>query len=108
MLNRADQSRPSLTDSLRDREEFSSRHLGPRDSQVPAMLETIGVSSLEELVNQTVPSHLRTERPLDLDPARSEVEALEDLRELSERNEVFRSFLGMGYHGCVTPPAIQT
>ncbi len=99
--------RPSLMDEIRAREPFVDRHLGPRDSQVPAMLEAIGVGSLAELVDQTVPRSLRTDRPLQIDEARSEAQALEDLRELSERNQVFRSYLGMGYHACVTPPAIQ-
>ena len=106
MLNRVDSS-PSLPESLHAREEFASRHIGPRNSQIPAMLEAIGVPSLEALIDEAVPRALRTEGPLDLDPALGEHEVLEDLRELSERNQVFRSYLGMGYHNCITPPAIQ-
>jgi len=100
-------SRSTASDEIRARTPFLDRHIGPRDSQLPDMLAAIGVRSLDELIDQTVPKNLRTQKPLALDPPLGEHEALEDLRELSERNQVFRSYLGMGYHACITPPAIQ-
>jgi len=106
MSNRADAS-PSLRESLNLRDQFIDRHIGPRDEQVEQMLAAIGVSSMKELIDQAVPASLRTDRPLALDHPLGEHEALEDLRALSERNQVFRSYLGMGYHGTITPPAIQ-
>src|SRR5262245_38774191 len=71
------------------------------------MLATLGLASLDALVDATVPEGIRLRRPLRLPEARSEHAAIEDLRELARRNQVFRSFIGMGYHDCVTPPVIQ-
>jgi len=70
------------------------------------MLATLGLSSLEELVGETVPAAIRRSVPLDLPAARGEQEALAHLRAKAAKNQVFRSFLGMGYHGCVTPGVI--
>jgi len=105
MLNRADASAKS--DPLRDRDQFVDRHLGPRASQIPEMLKVVGANSLAQLVEETIPSALRSKAPLELASGKSESEVLGDLRELSKRNDVFRSYIGMGYHACVTPPAIQ-
>jgi glycine dehydrogenase len=70
------------------------------------MLGTLGLASLEDLVRQTIPESIRRNGLLDLPAARGEREALVDLRAKAARNQVFRSFLGMGYHGCVTPGVI--
>ncbi len=94
------------SDLLRHPDRFVTRHLGPRDADIAEMLETMGLSSLDQLVEQTVPASIRGERPLDLPAAVSESEVLAELRELAEQNRVFRSYLGLGYHGTVTPPAI--
>ncbi len=91
---------------LRPTDSFARRHLGPRPADLPAMLETIGVSSLEELIAQTVPANIRMQRPLDLPAARTESEVLADLRALAVQNKVYRSFIGMGYADTVTPPVI--
>ncbi|RMG07163.1 MAG: glycine dehydrogenase (aminomethyl-transferring), partial [Planctomycetota bacterium] len=71
------------------------------------MLEAIGVDSLERLIEEAVPEAIRSERPLDLDPPRSEAEVLADLRDLAGRNQRLRSCIGMGYSDCVVPPVIQ-
>ena len=86
---------------------FVRRHIGPSESEFQTMLETLGLSSLDELIAETVPAPIRTDRRLDLPDARSEAEMLTDLRAWADRNEVFRSFIGMGYHDTVTPPVIQ-
>jgi len=70
------------------------------------MLETLGLRSLDELVDATVPASIRWEGPLRLPPARGESEVLAELAELASRNRVLRSYIGMGYHDCVTPPVI--
>jgi len=88
-------------------ESFVPRHIGPDPSEASAMLDRLGAGSLEELVDQTVPASIRLNRALDLPAARTEREALADLREIASRNEVFRSLIGMGYHGTVTPAVIQ-
>ncbi|HVV82853.1 MAG TPA: aminomethyl-transferring glycine dehydrogenase [Kofleriaceae bacterium] len=92
---------------LRPSDVFAPRHLGPRDADVAAMLATLGHASLEELVAATIPASIRLERPLDLGPALGEHELLEELRTLAGDNQVLRSFIGQGYHDCITPPVIQ-
>ena len=86
---------------------FAPRHLGPRDDEIARMLEALGLSSLDELVEAALPDVIRTSDPLDVPPARGEQQVLRDLRELADRNEVFRSYLGLGYHACITPGVIQ-
>ncbi|MCA9569328.1 MAG: aminomethyl-transferring glycine dehydrogenase [Myxococcales bacterium] len=86
---------------------FESRHIGPDAVQLASMLETVGCASLDQLIDEAVPRALRFERALDLPAARSEREALDALAELAAENLVFRSFIGMGYHGTFTPPVIQ-
>jgi glycine dehydrogenase len=85
---------------------FARRHIGPSDKDVAAMLGTLGLASLEDLVGETVPQSIRRQGLLDLPAARGERAALVDLRAKAAKNQVFRSFLGMGYHGCVTPGVI--
>jgi glycine cleavage system P protein (glycine dehydrogenase) len=70
------------------------------------MLRTIGVSSLDELIDQAIPSSIRLDRPLNLPPPESEFAYLERLRGIAARNRLFRSFIGMGYYGCITPSVI--
>jgi glycine dehydrogenase len=86
---------------------FESRHIGPSPQDVRAMLQTIGVSSLDELIAQTVPDDIRQRSPLELGPALSEMEALEKARQLAARNIVLTSLIGQGYYGAVLPPVIQ-
>ncbi|MDP3401755.1 MAG: PLP-dependent transferase, partial [Brevundimonas sp.] len=86
---------------------FRSRHVGPRGDEITAMLDAIGVASLDELIDQAVPSSIRSTEPLDLPPAASEEEALAELRALAERNVVRTSMIGLGYHGTHTPPVVR-
>ncbi|HEY7409713.1 MAG TPA: aminomethyl-transferring glycine dehydrogenase [Vicinamibacteria bacterium] len=88
-------------------ELFADRHIGPDDAEIARMLGTLGLGSLDELVGATVPASIRLRRPLALPAARSEHEVLSELREMAGRNRVFRSYLGMGYSDCITPPVIQ-
>jgi glycine dehydrogenase len=83
------------------------RHIGPSPDEMAAMFDTLGVSDLEALMEQTVPHAIRQETPLDFGKALSERELLFHMREVSEKNRVLTSLIGMGYHGTVTPPAIQ-
>jgi glycine dehydrogenase len=87
--------------------EFRSRHIGPDAAEIQKMVQEIGVDSLSTLIDQTVPSSIRLKRPLALPAAQSEAELLSSLHEQMSRNEPFRSFLGMGYHDCLTPAVIQ-
>ena len=86
---------------------FVRRHIGPDEGEIREMLEALGYPSLDALIDDTVPSSIRMERPLNLGPERSEYELLSELREMMRKNKVFRSFLGMGYHDCIVPPVIQ-
>jgi glycine dehydrogenase len=88
-------------------ESFLERHLGPRIQDLPEMLRTVGAGSVEELIAQTVPAGIRASAPLDLGPGRSEPDLLAEARTLGARNKVFRSYIGMGYYDCFTPPVIQ-
>ena len=98
--------------SLRPVDTFVRRHLGSREAELEAMLDVLGVSSLDALVDETVPASIRLGRPLALAglPEEREIgehEVLQALRCLASQNQVFRSYLGMGYHGCIVPAVIQ-
>ena len=99
------QSRLSLSD-LERADEFTRRHIGPDDAEIAAMLEVVGAASLDELIDRATPRSIRSARPLDLPPARSETEALAALRTMAGRNRVVTSMIGMGYYGTVTPAVI--
>ena len=86
---------------------FFRRHIGPSPDEIPEMIRTIGVASLDELIDQTVPENIRMRSALDLPQARSEEAALEDLRRMMDRNEIRQSLLGMGYADTFTPKVIQ-
>ncbi len=88
-------------------DDFADRHIGPRPDDVETMLSLLGLSSLEELVERTIPESIRAGEALRLEPPRSETGVLSELRELADRNESLRSYIGMGYAGCLTPPVIQ-
>ena len=88
-------------------ENFFTRHNGPRDNELPQMLKTIGVNSLDELIEKTVPSSIRLEKPLDLPEAMSEYEYLRYIKSLGQKNKMFRSFIGQGYYG-VAPLSVIT
>src|SRR5437870_3719568 len=88
-------------------DRFAERHIGPDTRDVMGMLESLGKGSLDALIDATVPAGIRLRRPLDLPPGRSEYGLLQDLREIAGRNQVFRSYLGMGYSDTVTPAVIQ-
>ena len=99
------QDRIDLTD-LEQTDDFVSRHIGPREADVASMLETVGVASLDALIERAVPAGLRSDVPLDLPPGRREDDVLEALRGLASQNRVMRSMIGMGYYDCFTPGVI--
>ncbi len=80
-------------------DKFMNRHNGPRTEEVPQMLKVIGVSSLDQLIEKTVPEMIRLEKPLRLPEAMSEYDYLNHLRSLGSKNKMFRSFIGQGYYG---------
>ncbi len=91
------------------RQKFSSfikRHIGPNSDDIQQMLEILGFSSLDTLIEKTVPPSIRLSGSLNLPEAESEYAALAKLKEIASENQVFRSFIGMGYYDCITPPVI--
>jgi len=80
-------------------DKFANRHIGPRDLELPQMLKTIGVSSLDQLIERTVPKSIMLEKPLRLPPAMSEYEYLNHIRSVGSKNKMYRSFIGQGYYG---------
>ena len=86
---------------------FEYRHNGPSNEEIDAMLKELGMSSLDELVQESIPSSILQESPLVLEKPLAEYEFLNRVREIGSKNVVYRSFLGMGYHDTITPPPIQ-
>src|SRR5437899_6551562 len=86
---------------------FADRHIGPSTEETVQMLRELGFENLDALVDATVPKNIRLDRPLELPKAKSENEALAELRALASKNKVARNFIGAGYSDSITPPVIQ-
>ena len=100
---------PSMPSSsqLQQPDTFLQRHIGPDASEQQAMLEVLGLDCREQLINESVPPTIRLQGELALPPALDEQGALARLRGYAERNQLWTSLIGMGYHGTITPPVIQ-
>ena len=85
---------------------FATRHIGPREEDIDEMLRQLGASDMDAFINEVVPSDIRLEGLLDLPTARTEYKLWHDLRQIAEKNKLFRSCIGMGYVGTITPPVI--
>lgn len=90
-----------------DTNKFVNRHVGISAEDIPSMLEAIGVSSVDELINQTIPGNIRLKKPLNLPEPMTEREYAEHIAELASKNEVFTSYIGMGWYDTVCPAPIQ-
>lgn len=88
------------------KEKFENRHIGSNESSTAEMLNFIGVATLEELINQTIPSKIRLKQPLNLAPAVSEFEFLKEFKKLAQKNKVFKSYIGTGYYDTIVPGVI--
>ncbi|MDQ3516329.1 MAG: glycine dehydrogenase (aminomethyl-transferring), partial [Gemmatimonadota bacterium] len=88
-------------------DSFVRRHVGPSEADAAKMLDTLGYDSLDALIDATIPRDIRARAPLAIAAGISEYEALAGMRALAARNRVFRSYIGLGYHDCITPPVIQ-
>jgi glycine dehydrogenase len=93
--------------ALESADQFAPRHIGPTPAEVSDMLSTLGYDSLDALIDATVPERIRFRAPLSIPAARTEAETLALLRCIAARNKLFRSYIGMGFSDCVTPPVIQ-
>ncbi|MCK8480077.1 aminomethyl-transferring glycine dehydrogenase [Psychroserpens algicola] len=87
--------------------DFSLRHIGPRTADQKQMLETIGVDSMEQLIHETIPDGIRLTSELDLDAPMSEQDYLLHIYDLSKKNKVFKTYIGLGYHPTIMPAVIQ-
>ncbi|RYZ33631.1 MAG: glycine dehydrogenase (aminomethyl-transferring), partial [Myxococcaceae bacterium] len=87
-------------------ESFAGRHIGPEAPEVKQMLSTLGVDSLDAFIERTVPPAIRSQEPLRLPAGRGEMEVLSQLEAIAAKNQVFRSFIGMGYHDTHVPNVI--
>jgi len=89
-----------------DKERFLHRHIGPDAEQKKEMLAAISADSMDQLIDETVPAGIRLKNQIDLDEPMSEYRFLEEFRELADQNEIFQSYIGMGYHDTLTPNVI--
>ena len=85
---------------------FIDRHVGPSQRDINHMLQTVGVQSLDELIEECVPQKIRTATPLNLPPAKSEQESLEIMNSMHKKIKIWRSYIGLGYHNTITPSVI--
>src|SRR5438034_9750297 len=90
-----------------DFDSFARRHIGPSEDEVRDMLREVGFENLDALIDAAVPKNIRLDRQLNLPEAKSEIEALAELRAIAKKNKIARSFIGAGYSDCITPPVIQ-
>ena len=86
---------------------FSDRHIGPRKSEISTMLKSIGVDTINDLINQTIPSHIQLNSDMDLPQPLSEHRFIEHMKSLASQNRCYRSYIGMGYFNTVLPGVIQ-
>uniref|UniRef100_A0A9J7XWI9 glycine dehydrogenase (aminomethyl-transferring) n=1 Tax=Cyprinus carpio carpio TaxID=630221 RepID=A0A9J7XWI9_CYPCA len=88
-------------------DDFSERHIGPGDKEKREMLNTLGLESIAQLIENTVPPSIRLGRSLKMDDPVCENEILDSLQKIASRNKMWRSYIGMGYYNCSVPPVIQ-
>ena len=83
------------------------RHIGPSPSEITEMLDLVGYTSLDDFIDDTIPKNIRQKKPLNFGKAKSERELLFQMGKTAKKNKVLTSLIGQGYHGTITPPAIQ-
>jgi len=88
-------------------DQFVNRHIGPNKDDIIQMLDKIGLSSMEQLINRSVPESIRSKEKLNVGDGISEKKLIEKLKKIAEKNVIMRSYIGMGYYNCITPPVIQ-
>ncbi len=88
-------------------DKFVDRHVGPNEEEISKMLSVIGTSSLDELIDKTVPASIRLKNELELDPPQSEFDFLNNLKTIANKNRVFKNYIGLGYYPTITPGVIK-
>lgn len=94
----------NLENNLKTTDCFVNRHIGANKEEIEQMLKVLGFSTLEQLIEATVPNSIRMSQPLKLPAYQSEYTALVQLKSIASKNKIYRSFIGMGYYDCITPP----
>lgn len=97
----------TLSEIFKPTDLFVQRHIGPRDEDIQQMLKTLGLNSLDELVQKTIPKNIHLNRDLEIGEERGEEEFLRELKSTLEKNKILRSFIGMGYYGTLMPNVIK-
>ncbi|MDQ3019175.1 MAG: aminomethyl-transferring glycine dehydrogenase [Bacteroidota bacterium] len=92
---------------LQNPDKFVNRHIGPDEKEINEMLEVVGTSSLDELISETIPQQIRNKNELNLDEPLSEYKFLQNLKKIASKNQIYKSYIGMGYYPTITPPVIQ-
>ena len=93
--------------NLKSTDVFADRHIGPDEHETKAMLQSIGVDSIDQLIEQTVPASIRRNTTLNLPAAQSEFEYLRELKKKAQKNKLYKNYIGCGYYGTITPAAIR-
>lgn len=88
-------------------DSFASRHIGISEEDIQVMLRKIGVATLDELIDKTIPANIRLKEPLALPPAMTEYEFSNHIAQLASKNKLFTSYIGMGWYNTITPAVIQ-
>ncbi|MEB0260034.1 hypothetical protein [Mucilaginibacter sp. 10I4] len=88
-------------------QQFAHRHVEPDEQEKKAMLEVIGVGSLETLIDETIPADIRLKVPLNIAPAITEYQYISKLKKLAAKNKIFRNYIGLGYYNSIMPAVIQ-
>ena len=97
----------SISESvLNNQDKFVNRHIGPDEGQIKEMLDVVGVNSLDQLINETIPSQIKLNKKLKLEEPLSEYKFLENLKSVSSKNKIYKSYIGMGYYPTITPQVI--
>ncbi|OGB65893.1 MAG: glycine dehydrogenase (aminomethyl-transferring) [Caldithrix sp. RBG_13_44_9] len=92
---------------FQNQENFKTRQIGPDEKELREMLQTIGVKNLDELIDQTIPQKIRLEKPLNIPPGIQEHQFIRLAGQLARKNKLFKSYIGLGFHDCLTPGVIQ-
>src|SRR6478735_6614300 len=92
--------------NLNQKPGFNERHIGPSKNDQKEMLDLIGVKSLDQLINETIPESIRLKKELSLPEPLTEFEFLKHFGALANENKIYKSYIGLGYYGCITPPVI--
>src|SRR5271170_1375104 len=96
-----------MSELLQPSDKFVHRHIGPGAEESSQMLKLLGFGGMDQFIDAVIPAGIRSGEPLPVPPGSGEHAVLDELRAIARKNQVFRSFIGMGYSDCITPPVIQ-